>query len=329
MEANDSHVIFEIGLTSIIVVDYGDAAFGSVPYHTIDCENLKMGQVDSETSATTTADARGDNNTGVNDEKAVSNPPCFSPGSGQTISITVDSVLNTTGSNATLYAWANFNGGPRFEIGERQTAVVPTGNNGPVTLTWTNVNVVMSDSLFLRVRLTTNNLNDNPGTMTYDEGAYLPASNGEVEDYRLVVIQCPDPGLVDACLSADSLETVFEEWLNSAVGEGGCNGMWTNDNSGPPSSCGGTDTITFTFVSTCAPVACMCTSTFTVGDSVGAPGVEVECPSNRIEAKCQTQASINSKYQIWLDSAMVLVDVLPRFPITVREHRLLVEASKQ
>ncbi|MBK9271542.1 MAG: T9SS type A sorting domain-containing protein [Saprospiraceae bacterium] len=302
---NDSHVIFSLGLTSIIQTDYGDADFGFTPYHTIDCENLKMGLLDSEASSTITIDARGDNNTGINDEQAVPNPPCLAPGNGQTITVTVDSVFNNIGTAATLYGWINFNGNTRFELWERTTVNVPNGHNGPLTLTWNNADVVMSPSMYLRIRLTTNVLPDDPATTTQDEAAYVPATNGEIEEYRLVVLQCPDPGEVDACLSPTELQDAFDNWLATAEGMGGCNGTLTNDNSGPPSACGGTDTITFTFVSTCAPLSCSCTSTFTVGDSIGAPAVDVICPANRFEAACQTQAAINSKYQIWLDSAMV------------------------
>ena len=108
----------------------------------------------------------------------------------QTFSITVNAVKNTTGSAATLYGWVDLDSDGQFEVGEVATVNVPNGTNtGNFNLTWTNV--TLSGALnrhYVRIRLTTQTLNDNGGTADVDERSTAGASNGEVEDYLLAPV---------------------------------------------------------------------------------------------------------------------------------------------
>ncbi len=117
----------------------------------------------------------------------------------------------------------------------------------------------------------------------------------------VAVLTCPADATEVACQTQDEINTKFNLWLASATFSGGCNAVLNNDNTGAPSACGGTTTVTFTLTSGCeAPVTC--TRTFTVS---AAPVVNLSCPANVTEAACQTQADIDTKYAAWLATASV------------------------
>ncbi|MBK8955441.1 MAG: hypothetical protein IPM34_07795 [Saprospiraceae bacterium] len=306
---NDSHCIFEIEIASIVETDFSDAPLWlGKPLHTILCNDLRIGPlIDAESSSQHTKDADGDDTLGSDDEDGVPNPPSLTAGTNQNISITVDSIKNTTGNSATLYAWINLNGDNMFgfEVAEARTATIPNGFNGSVTLNWNGVTVSGPDTnKYLRLRLTTNNLIDNAATPR-DERAYSSASNGEVEDYSLVELNCPAPGFDSACVAQDTINAHFDAWLLSASGGGGCDGVLTNNNSGPPDYCGDTATVTFFYVSTCAPDTTMCTSTYTILVDTSVPNVVLTCPMNLTISNCQTQTAVDDAFDDWLNTAMV------------------------
>ncbi|MBK6824625.1 MAG: hypothetical protein IPG87_17200 [Saprospiraceae bacterium] len=180
-DGNDSHVIFQIGLTSIIVVDYGDADFGSTPYHTLDCENLRLGSIDSDSTATVNWEARGDNSTGIDDEKAVINPLRFQ--GDLKILVFLWTVFTTPQAEMLfLYTWVNLNGDKDFQSNEVKIDTIPNGFNGTRTVTFNNVTISGNDTTkYLRLRLTTNTLLDDVNTVIKDERAYIPATNGELK----------------------------------------------------------------------------------------------------------------------------------------------------
>lgn len=77
---NDSHVIFEIEVTSIVETDFADAPMGKTPYHTIRCGTISLGTVDAETSTLgTNGNANRDDLNKADDENSVANPPSFAP----------------------------------------------------------------------------------------------------------------------------------------------------------------------------------------------------------------------------------------------------------
>ena len=56
------------------------------------------------------------------------------------------------------------------------------------------------------------------------------------------------------------------------------NGVLTNNNTGAPSACGGSTTVTFTYTSTCAPLTTTCQATVTVsGALLTSPSLTISC----------------------------------------------------
>ncbi len=79
-----------------------------------------------------------------------------------------------------------------------------------------------------------------------------------------VNLNCPMNTTTAACQTQAAVDEAFADWLATATASGGCNGMLTNDNTGAPSACGGSATVTFTYTSTCEPFTSTCQATFTV-----------------------------------------------------------------
>lgn len=114
-----------------------------------------------------------------------------------------------------------------------------------------------------------------------------------------VVLTCPTNTTAAACQSQAAVNAQFAAWLATASATGGCNGVLTNNNTGAPSACGGSTTVTFTYTSTCAPLTTTCQATFTVAAS---PTVVLTCPINTTAAVGQTQAAVNAQFATWLNS---------------------------
>ena len=112
-----------------------------------------------------------------------------------------------------------------------------------------------------------------------------------------VVLTCPVNTTTAVCQTQAAVNTAFAAWLATASASGGCNGVLTNNNTGAPSNCGGSTTVTFTYTSTCAPLTTTCQATFTVPAS---PTVVLACPVNTTTAANQTQATINTAFAAWL-----------------------------
>ncbi|MGB5024661.1 MAG: HYR domain-containing protein [Saprospiraceae bacterium] len=111
-----------------------------------------------------------------------------------------------------------------------------------------------------------------------------------------VVLTCPTNVTETACQTQAQINTKFNNWLATVSTSGGCNPVFTNNNTGAPNHCGGSTTVTFTVTSDCESPR-TCAATFTVS---AAPTVILTCPANVTETNCQTQATINSKFNAWL-----------------------------
>jgi hypothetical protein len=74
----------------------------------------------------------------------------------------------------------------------------------------------------------------------------LHSINGEVEDYLAIELTCPVNVTEAACQTQAAIDTKYNTWLATVRAGGGCNGVLTNNNPGPPSSCGGSRTVIFT-----------------------------------------------------------------------------------
>ena len=264
---NDSHIVLSISFNTFFESDYSDApATYGVPSHILDCQDLHIGPLlDLETTPFPGPAADGDDLNNLDDEDGVLILPAFSAGGPQNISVTVSNLVNSTGSAANLYGWIDLNSNGQFSSGEFASSTLANGFTGTKTLTWTGVTISgLASSHYLRTRLTTNILNDNPGTSTIDERSTIPASNGEVEDYRAIELTCPTASIEAACQTQAVIDSKYATWLATVKAGGGCNGVLTNNSTGAPSSCGGSVTVTFTYTSSCAPLTTTCSSTFTV-----------------------------------------------------------------
>jgi hypothetical protein len=152
---------------------------------------LHMGQsIDGETQGLATSTALGDNIGATNDEDGV-NPAQLNLNQGAIPSIQVR-VLNTTGRQATLTGWIDYNGdGVWNNAGEKAPPVsVPDGTNGLITLTFPVVPIGAAPQTFSRFRLSTIAQDIlNPSGL---------AGDGEVEDYGVTIQpldfgDAPDP----------------------------------------------------------------------------------------------------------------------------------------
>ncbi|HSU28790.1 MAG TPA: GEVED domain-containing protein [Chitinophagaceae bacterium] len=146
--------------------------------------SLQMGSAyDWEWSKQTSSDATGDGA----DEDGLAYVPVLPPTSGSyTAQVTVH---NTTGSNATLIAWLDYNGNGVFDASEAITPItVPSsGTDQSFWLFWPSVPNSFSNGqyTFLRIRITSA---ANGMTTSNPTGYY---NSGEVEDYKVLVDNFP------------------------------------------------------------------------------------------------------------------------------------------
>ena len=264
---NDAHIIFSIQFASLLQSDYGDApsSYGT-PSHVISCNTLKIGALDdNETASQPSTYANGDDLNNLDDEDGITTIPTIYS-STTSYSLTVDNILNVSGSTATLYGWVDFNGDGAFQTNEFASTTVATGSNGvSKTLTWSGITVSGSaSSRYIRIRLTTNSLADDAGTSSVDERSTVSASNGEIEDYIAVGLNCPTAQTENPCQTQGAINTKFTTWLATASAGGCVSGGTLSNNSGsaPSVLTGGTATVTFTYTNSCSTASC--SSTFTV-----------------------------------------------------------------
>lgn len=115
-----------------------------------------------------------------------------------------------------------------------------------------------------------------------------------------VVLNCATSTTVAACQTQAAVNAAFTTWLATTSASGGCEGVLTNNNTGAPSACGGSTTVTFTYTSTCAPLTTTCQATFTVA---APPTVTLNCPLNSTITACSTQVAVNAAFAAWLNTA--------------------------
>jgi uncharacterized repeat protein (TIGR01451 family) len=148
---------------------------------------------DPETANQPTANADGDKLNGDNDEDAFTTLPTV-PASG-TYALNNIPVNNTTGRSGTLYAWVDFNKNGVFEASELTST--PVANNATsANLSWTVPSGSTPGTTYVRFRLTTQALADNPGTPAMDERSISVASDGEVEDYQVTIAIVNNPNVL-------------------------------------------------------------------------------------------------------------------------------------
>jgi GEVED domain/Secretion system C-terminal sorting domain len=113
--------------------------------------------------------------------------PIMAPGSG--VYLATVSVFNNNGSNATICAWIDFNANGVFDASEAITPITVPSNASPqnINLFWPSYTtpLVNGQSTYLRIRITSSAA----GMTTAHATGYF--TNGEVEDYRVLVDNFP------------------------------------------------------------------------------------------------------------------------------------------
>ncbi|MGL5078413.1 MAG: GEVED domain-containing protein, partial [Waterburya sp.] len=173
--------------------DYGDApsSFGDASHDIPATPTVYLGAIKPDKESGTQlgndagAAAAGDDNNGTPDDEdaftALANVPTIG-----NYNLTVP-VTNTSGGNATLHAWVDFDKDSKFETGEYQSVTV-NNNSTSASLNWTVPTGTLPGSTHVRFRLTSDNtLTDNGGTSNVDERSINNANNGEVEDYSVSI----------------------------------------------------------------------------------------------------------------------------------------------
>jgi uncharacterized repeat protein (TIGR01451 family) len=200
-----------------IIQDYGDVPTGyegsNSARHTL-VSSLRLGAIapDHESAAQSSANADGDDTvatSNIDDEDGISSFPALKA-DFTSYSLTAK-VINPGDSPAKVYGWIDFDRDNEFDEDERGTVSsgtitldsngkVPTGSDGTVALTWNNLGGTGADitdgNSFVRLRLTTDNLNLTTETTNRDDASIGNATNGEVEDYRIAIAQATNPKML-------------------------------------------------------------------------------------------------------------------------------------
>ncbi|PSU23543.1 L-type lectin domain-containing protein [Photobacterium kishitanii] len=162
----------------------------SGPYHSPDVD-LYLGALsaDSESGTAANIPASGDNATGTNDEDGIAISPLLVTNINYSVT---GSVTNTTGNDAYLYVWIDWDSNGSFDKDELVDSgvITVTGNttNQPQTLPWTTLPTLTNgDTYYLRARITSDVLDDSATGSDEDPRSLGMATNGEVEDHRIVV----------------------------------------------------------------------------------------------------------------------------------------------
>ena len=193
------------------IYDYGDApdTYGD-SNHTIPATptiylgaNIPDDETDTQLGGDAGAGADGDDGDGNDDEDGLGTFPTLDTGmTSYNLEVTLN---NTSGNAANVYAWIDFDLDGEFDEDERAAVAdgtganaitldgngqIPTGSNGNVTLNWSNIGTnfdIADGDSYVRVRVTTDNLDTNPDADARDDASVGTANDGEVEDYPIAI----------------------------------------------------------------------------------------------------------------------------------------------
>ncbi|PSU20429.1 GEVED domain-containing protein [Photobacterium kishitanii] len=171
--------------------NYSTAYQFNGPHHT------NNGDVYIGTSPTLETDAYVSTMADGDVDDGVTLPPAFS---GENTYIVTVNATNNKSAPANLVAWFDFNRNGQFEASEGITQVVPpntTSQNYPLTFNLTG-SLVNNTTYYTRFRITTDAIDTSS-----ELGA---ASDGEVEDYAIMVVQS---GIFDGGDAPESYKTTF------------------------------------------------------------------------------------------------------------------------
>lgn len=193
---NDDTPIF------LVNIDYGDApdtAAGSSPNnyqtllsdngarHSVD-SNLKLGNlIDGDVGDLQNANASADDtNTNDDEDSVTSIPQLPTTSSGYSLNV---SVTNNTLNPAYLVGWIDLNKDGDFNDANEQSAVITVATstvNGTKVLTWSGLTGHSVGTSFIRIRVTTD------ASFASSPSPVGAASDGEVEDYSMLIIDTSD-----------------------------------------------------------------------------------------------------------------------------------------
>ncbi|MEL6663740.1 MAG: GEVED domain-containing protein, partial [Pseudomonadota bacterium] len=207
-----------VALTVANLSDHDDApASFLAARHLVDA-NLRLGA----TNTIDTGSVSDDSDAG--DDGVASFPELDTDDSGYALTV---SVLNTTGGTATLHGWLDYDESGTFEVGEHASAFVNNGDT-TATLAWTGYTGRSAGTAQIRLRLTSDAIGaGNP------DGA---ASNGEVEDYAIPV--------VNSILASD--DDFSSEPVTSAAGGATSSSVFADDRINGASFVGSAVTVSVT-----------------------------------------------------------------------------------
>ncbi|MEZ4087874.1 MAG: S-layer homology domain-containing protein [Candidatus Gracilibacteria bacterium] len=167
--------------STLAVYDYGDApdsyatlTASTGAFHTVDADLFMGASVDDELDGQPTASADGDdlNGTTPDDEDGVTFSTLTESNSG-----TADiQILNTTGGNAYLQAWVDYNSNGTFEAGEQVATDVAANASGTISI-YISPPPGSAGTTYARFRL----------TPTAGLGSSGDGGIGEVEDYQITI----------------------------------------------------------------------------------------------------------------------------------------------
>ncbi|BAY61052.1 hypothetical protein NIES22_11130 [Calothrix brevissima NIES-22] len=156
------------------------------------------------------AAANGDDINATDDEDGVTSFPNLSVSDANyTVPVRVQ---NTSGANAYLGGWIDFNRDGKFSASEGVVQTIATGTNGNFNLTWSGLTGLVAGDTYARFRI-----NSDPVATTNFIGGMR---NGEVEDYLLTI-------------SGPSSTYDYGDAPDTATGTGTGNYNTTNTDSGP------------------------------------------------------------------------------------------------
>lgn len=224
-------------------LDYGDAPDSTVgvgvqDYHTSKADNgpshsistglfLGTNATDEESDALGVAQllAQGDDLDTNNDEDGLSQVELVNTATEYSMPV---KVTNTTGSDAYLYAWVDWNNNGRFDADEAVSGMPLTVANSDTsaTITWNTLpSLTTGATYYVRMRLSDVVLTGSPTGSDEDPRSFGAATIGEVEDHLLTIID-PSLPINPVCLT-DVMRNTLTDYVAWNGNNNGYNEQYT------------------------------------------------------------------------------------------------------
>ena len=232
--------------------DFGDAPapIDATARHIIGAEVVRLGSVNpdaddahfgngtDDNGDATDDDTVGDPASGVDDEDGLGTAQVLTTATSS-LSYTINVNNSHSANAANVYAWLDFDNSGTFDEDERATlaagAIVPNsagsssdlsipndGITGSLILNWDNIGTTGPDlvnsptDIYLRIRITSDDLDLVADGIGSDDAAVGLASDGEVEDYQISVLEAIDFGDAPVVNAGDYDDTNGDGSVTSA-----------------------------------------------------------------------------------------------------------------